>query len=64
VVLSPLLGQRFQAISAGPHRDFNDAISLVVPGEDQAEFDRYWAALLAGGGREQACGWVVDRFGW
>ncbi|MDR5683918.1 MAG: VOC family protein [Armatimonadota bacterium] len=24
------LGQRFQAISAGPHHDFNDAISVVV----------------------------------
>ncbi|MCA9565554.1 MAG: VOC family protein, partial [Myxococcales bacterium] len=25
-----LFGQRFQAISAGPHHDFNDAMSLVV----------------------------------
>lgn len=58
-----LFGQRFQALSAGPHHEFNDAVSLVVLCDDQAELDRYWAALLADGGREQACGWLTDRFG-
>lgn len=58
-----LLGQRFQAFTAGPHHDFNDAISIVVLCDDQAELDRYWAALLEGGGKEQACGWLIDRFG-
>jgi predicted 3-demethylubiquinone-9 3-methyltransferase (glyoxalase superfamily) len=58
-----LFGQRFQAITAGPHDAFNDAISLVVECDDQAELDRYWNALLEGGGREQACGWLIDRFG-
>jgi predicted 3-demethylubiquinone-9 3-methyltransferase (glyoxalase superfamily) len=63
VVDFTLLGQRFQAISAGPHHEFNDAISIVVLCEDQAELDRYWHALLEGGGRPQACGWLVDRYG-
>lgn len=63
VVAFTLLGQRFQAISAGPHHDFNDAISMVVQCDSQAEIDRYWNALLAGGGKEQACGWLIDRFG-
>ena len=58
-----LFGQRFQAISAGPHHEFNDAISMVVLCDDQAELDRYWSALLEGGGKEQACGWLIDRFG-
>ncbi|MDF2689866.1 MAG: 3-demethylubiquinone-9 3-methyltransferase, partial [Microvirga sp.] len=58
-----LFGQRFQAISAGPHEAFNDAISMVVECHDQEEVDRYWNALLEGGGREQACGWLIDRFG-
>src|SRR5262245_1263540 len=58
-----LFGQRFQAMSAGPHHDFNDAISMVVTCADQAELDRYWNALLAGGGKPQACGWLIDRFG-
>ena len=58
-----LFGQRFQALKAGPHHEFNDAMSLVVMCDDQEELDRYWAALLADGGREQACGWLTDRFG-
>jgi len=63
VVDFTLLGQRFQAISAGPHHEFNDAISMVVLCDDQAELDRYWNALLDGGGRAQACGWLIDRYG-
>jgi len=63
VVDFTLLGQRFQAISAGPHHEFNDAISIVVLCEDQAEIDRYWDALLQNGGRPQACGWLIDRWG-
>src|SRR5215813_1404518 len=58
-----LLGQRFQAMTAGPRDDFNDAISLVALCDDQPELDRYWNALLAGGGKPQACGWLMDRFG-
>jgi predicted 3-demethylubiquinone-9 3-methyltransferase (glyoxalase superfamily) len=58
-----LFGQRFQAMSAGPHHEFNDAVSIVVECDDQAELDRYWNAFLAGGGKAQACGWLIDRFG-
>lgn len=63
VVDFTLFGQPFQAMTAGPHHDFNDAISMVVLCEDQAELDRYWNALLEGGGKPQACGWLNDRFG-
>jgi predicted 3-demethylubiquinone-9 3-methyltransferase (glyoxalase superfamily) len=63
VVDFTLFGQRFQAISAGPHHEFNDAISMVVLCKNQTELDRYWSSLLEGGGKEQACGWLIDRFG-
>lgn len=63
VVNFTLFGQPFRAMSAGPHHEFNDAISMVVLCDDQAELDRYWNALLEGGGKPQACGWLVDRFG-
>jgi predicted 3-demethylubiquinone-9 3-methyltransferase (glyoxalase superfamily) len=63
VVDFTLFGQSFQAMSAGPHHEFNDAISIVVQCDDQAELDRYWNALLKGGGKEQACGWLTDKFG-
>lgn len=63
VVDFTLFGQRFQAMTAGAHHEFNDAVSMVVLCEDQAELDRYWNALLEGGGKPQACGWLIDRFG-
>jgi len=63
VVDFTLFGQRFQAMTAGPHHDFNDAISIVVSCDTQEELDRYWNALLGGGGKPQACGWLIDRWG-
>jgi len=56
-----LFGQPLLAISAGPLDPFNHAISLVVICDDQAELDRYWNGLLAGGSAEQ-CGWLKDKF--
>jgi predicted 3-demethylubiquinone-9 3-methyltransferase (glyoxalase superfamily) len=63
VVDFTLLGQRFEAMTAGPHHEFNDAISMVVLCDDQAELDTYWNALIEGGGQEQACGWLIDKYG-
>jgi predicted 3-demethylubiquinone-9 3-methyltransferase (glyoxalase superfamily) len=63
VVDFTLLGQKFQAFTAGPHHEFNDAISMVVLCDDQKELDRYWNALLETGGKAQACGWLIDRYG-
>jgi predicted 3-demethylubiquinone-9 3-methyltransferase (glyoxalase superfamily) len=63
VVEFTLCGQSFLAIGAGPHDPFNDAISLHVSCEDQGEIDRYWNALLEGGGKAVACGWITDRYG-
>lgn len=63
VVEFTLCGQRFMAIGAGQHEPFNDAISLHVTCEDQAELDRYWNGLLQGGGKAVACGWLTDRYG-
>lgn len=63
VVSFTLLGQSFRAMSAGPHHEFNDAISMMVHCDDQAELDRYWNALLKDGGKPLACGWLIDRFG-
>ena len=58
-----LLGQKFGAMTAGPHHDFNDAISFMVPCETQEEIDRYWNAILENGGKEIECGWINDRWG-
>ena len=63
VVEFVLFGEPFMAMTAGPLDPFNHAISFVVHTDDQAELDRYWNALLAGGGTPEACGWLKDRFG-
>lgn len=63
VVDFTLFGQKFSAMSAGPHHEFNDAISFMVRCESQAEVDRYWNAILEAGGKPTACGWIIDRFG-
>ena len=63
VVNFTLFGQKFMAMSAGPHHEFNDAISFMVNCTSQAEIDRYWNAILEGGGKEQACGWITDKYG-
>jgi predicted 3-demethylubiquinone-9 3-methyltransferase (glyoxalase superfamily) len=58
-----LEGQEFQALNGGPHFKFTPAISLFVRCETQDEVDHYWSRLLEGGGREDQCGWLQDRFG-
>jgi predicted 3-demethylubiquinone-9 3-methyltransferase (glyoxalase superfamily) len=63
IVEFTLFGQTFMAMSAGPHDPFNDAISFTVNCASQAEVDRYWNAILEAGGKPQACGWIIDRFG-
>ena len=63
VVEFTVLGQPFMAITAGPHHEFNDAVSFLVRCDTQAEIDRYWNAIVEGGGKPQACGWIIDRFG-
>jgi len=56
-------GARFVALNGGPEFTFSEAVSFQIHCKDQAEVDRYWAALIAGGGEESVCGWCKDRFG-
>ena len=56
-------GRPFTALNGGPEFTFTEAVSVVVRTEDQEETDRYWEALLAGGGQPGPCGWLKDRFG-
>lgn len=58
-----LEGQRFMALNGGPTYTFTPAISLFVSCESQDEVDALWTKLLAGGGSEDRCGWLRDRFG-
>jgi predicted 3-demethylubiquinone-9 3-methyltransferase (glyoxalase superfamily) len=60
-----LAGYRFMAMDSDLDHKFGitGAISFFCECDDQAEIDRLWAALPAGGGAEQQCGWLNDRWG-
>jgi predicted 3-demethylubiquinone-9 3-methyltransferase (glyoxalase superfamily) len=62
VVDFTLAGQRFMALNGGTRLEHTHAISFHVDCADQAEVDRLWAALSAGGAIIQ-CGWLRDRYG-
>jgi predicted 3-demethylubiquinone-9 3-methyltransferase (glyoxalase superfamily) len=55
-------GTAYQILDAGPHFKLTEAVSISVETDDQAETDRLWA-LLTAGGTERPCGWLRDRFG-
>jgi predicted 3-demethylubiquinone-9 3-methyltransferase (glyoxalase superfamily) len=59
-----LLDQWFVAMDGeGDHEfKFNEAISLMVKCDNQAEIDTYWSKLSAVPESEQ-CGWLKDKYG-
>ncbi len=56
-------GRSFIVLNGGPEFPFTEAISLSIDCDGQAEVDRCWEGLLAGGGQPSVCGWLKDRFG-
>jgi predicted 3-demethylubiquinone-9 3-methyltransferase (glyoxalase superfamily) len=57
-------GQTFTALNGGPVFEFNEAVSLQVYCESQAEIDYYWEKLSQGGDEKaQQCGWLKDKYG-
>lgn len=58
-----LAGTPYQALNGGPHFTLDEAVSISISTDDQAETDRLWAVLTADGGAESQCGWLKDRFG-
>ena len=63
VVEFTLAGQRFMALNGGMRFEYTHAVSFKIDCADQAEVDRLWDALLAGGGQASRCGWLKDRYG-
>jgi predicted 3-demethylubiquinone-9 3-methyltransferase (glyoxalase superfamily) len=57
-----LAGQRFLALNGGMPQEHTHAVSFSVDCADQAEVDRLWDGLCAGGSPVQ-CGWLKDRYG-
>ena len=63
IIAFTLHGQSYLALNGGPFEKFNNAISLSVDCEDQAEVDRLWTALTADGGQPLQCSWLKDKYG-
>jgi predicted 3-demethylubiquinone-9 3-methyltransferase (glyoxalase superfamily) len=55
-------GQEFMAMDGGEYFSFAQGFSIFVSCESQAEIDRLWDTLSAGG-EEQMCGWLRDKYG-
>jgi predicted 3-demethylubiquinone-9 3-methyltransferase (glyoxalase superfamily) len=62
VVEFTLAGQRYLALNGGTRLEHTHAISFSIDCADQAEVDRLWEGLSAGGSVVQ-CGWLKDRYG-
>jgi predicted 3-demethylubiquinone-9 3-methyltransferase (glyoxalase superfamily) len=58
-----LEGQQFMALNGGPIFKFSQAISFLVSCKTQQEVDRLWEKLSEGGGEQEQCGWLKDKFG-
>lgn len=58
-----VLGQQFVGLNGGPEFIFDEAVSFQVFTDTQEETDRYWNAIVGGGGSENVCGWCKDKFG-
>jgi predicted 3-demethylubiquinone-9 3-methyltransferase (glyoxalase superfamily) len=58
-----LRGQKFQALNGGGGYPYTQAVSFSIRCDSQAEVDHFWYGLLEGGGQEQPCAWLKDRYG-
>ena len=59
-----LMGVHMIAANAvGDNFSFGQGLSIRVECEDQEMIDSITKKLVAGGGSQEDCGWVVDRYG-
>ena len=63
VVEFTVLGLKCIGLNGGPQFKHNEAFSFQVATRDQEETDRYWNAIVGGGGQESQCGWCKDKWG-
>ena len=58
-----LAGHDTVLLNGGPHFRLNEAFSLQIHTDDQAQTDRLWDAITGGGGSPSMCGWCKDKWG-
>ncbi|MGH7145946.1 MAG: VOC family protein, partial [Planctomycetota bacterium] len=62
-VVFEIAGHEVMLLNGGGDLKLNEAASLVIHCDTQAEIDRLYVALTADGGKPGRCGWLTDRFG-
>jgi predicted 3-demethylubiquinone-9 3-methyltransferase (glyoxalase superfamily) len=63
VVEFTVAGVACVGLNGGPAFKHNQAFSIQIATDDQAETDRYWNAIVGNGGQESQCGWCQDKWG-
>jgi predicted 3-demethylubiquinone-9 3-methyltransferase (glyoxalase superfamily) len=58
-----VLGVPCIGLNGGPMFKHSEAFSFQVATANQEETDRYWSAIVDGGGSESQCGWCKDKWG-
>lgn len=58
-----VLGLACMGLNGGPMFRHSEAFSIQIATADQAETDRYWNAIIEGGGKASDCGWCKDKWG-
>jgi len=59
-----VMGHHMVAVNAkGENFRFGQGLSIMVECDDQKMIDTISKKLVDGGGQQQDCGWVVDKFG-
>ncbi len=63
VVEFTVLGLACIGLNGGPAFRHSEAFSFQIATDNQEETDRYWNAIVKGGGQESQCGWCKDKWG-
>ena len=58
-----ICGLPYMLLNGGDAFKLDEAYSLQIHTEDQAETDRLWNAIVDNGGQESQCGWCKDKWG-
>ena len=58
-----IIGIPCVGLNGGPRFRHSEAFSFQIATGSQEETDRYWNAIVDGGGEESMCGWCKDKWG-
>jgi len=63
VVEFSVMGIECIGLNGGDQFPQSESFSFQIATDTQEETDRYWNAIVEGGGQESMCGWCKDKWG-